>query len=107
MSFALHFRSGFGTASMLVSVALLSLLVARSAPPRFPRAQGAHSTINSDSHHDQRPRFDNANHDWSMPADNLLASPPAAESAKLNVPPALFSTLQAKGLHFNRPPPVH
>jgi hypothetical protein len=110
MSPARHFRtSGRGTIwirTLLASAAIFSVLAARNVPPHFPATPGVHSAIGTVSHHDQRPRFDNSNSQWSTPADSFLPVPPVAESAHLAPPLQLFSTLQAKGLHFNRPPPL-
>ena len=105
-----HFRSGsHGTIWMRAVVAsamLFAVLAARNVPPHFPKAPGVRSAVSDNSHHDQRPRFDNSGSKWSAPADSFLPDPPAAESAHLAPTPQLFSTLQTKGFHYNRPPPV-
>jgi len=110
MSPAWRFRNGdrgaFWVRALLVSVALSSVLVARNVPPRFPRTLGVHSAISPDAHHDQRPRFDNNGSQWGTVADSFLPAPPVVESAPLTPLPHLFTTLQSKGFHFNRPPPV-
>jgi hypothetical protein len=91
---------------VLALVALLSLLAARNVLPHFPRATGAYSVINADSHHDQRPRFDHSSSQWSAPAEVFLPTPRVADAPNLTPAPQLFSTLQAKGFHYNRPPPI-
>ena len=105
-----HFRgSSHGTIrirALLASAALFAILAARDVPPHFPQAQGVHSTISTNSPHDQRPRFDNGGLDWSAPADSFLPVPPTAESSRVTPTPPLLSTLQTKGFHFNRPPPI-
>ncbi len=110
MSPARCFRSGSrGTTeiqALLALLALFSVLAARNVQPHFPGAPGTHSTVNSDSHRDQRPRFDNSGPQWSAPAESFFPMPPAAESAHVTPVPQLFCTLQTKGLHFNRPPPI-
>jgi RNA polymerase sigma-70 factor, ECF subfamily len=110
MSLDPHFRdSSHGTIlirALLASAALLAILAARDVPPNFPQALGVHSTISADSLHDQRPRFDNCGSDCSAPADSFLPVPPTAESSHVTPAPQLLSTLQTKGFHFNRPPPI-
>jgi len=86
--------------------ALLAVVGARNVLPDFEKAPGVHSAISADSHHDQRPRFDHTGSQWSAPADRFLPTPPVAESPHLTPAPQLFSTLQAKGFHYNRPPPI-
>jgi hypothetical protein len=99
-------RGQIGVRALLASLALFSVLAARNVPPHFPRAPGAHSTVNADSHRDQRPRFDNSGLQRSAPAESFLSVPPAAESAHVTPVPQLSCTLQTKGFHFNRPPPI-
>jgi hypothetical protein len=110
MSLLQYFRHGsrgsIWTRATLASIALLGILAARSVPTQFPRALGGHSTISADSHHDQRPRFDHADSQWSAPANGFLPTPPAAKSTQLAPVPQLFSSLQTKGFRYNRPPPI-
>jgi len=103
-----HFRSDRHGAiwAAVAFAALLSVLAARNVLPDFPETPGAHSTISADSHHDQRPRFDHTGSQWSAPADWFLPTPPVAESTHLTPAPQLFSALQTKGFHYNRPPPI-
>ncbi len=110
MSLDRHFPSGsFRTICIraaLASIALLAVLAARNVPPHFPSVSCAHSAARADSHHDQRPRFENSGSKWRAPVDSFRPAPPATESAHLTPAPQLFSTLQTKGFHFNRPPPI-
>ena len=110
MSPARCFRAGSrgttGIRALLALLALFSVLTARNVLPHFPGTPGAHSTVNADSHRDQRPRFDNSGMQWSAPAESFLSMPTAAESAHVTPAPQLFCTLQTKGFHFNRPPPI-
>jgi hypothetical protein len=110
MSLQRHFRSGdHGLVlirAVLVSIVLLGILAARNVPSQFLDATGAHYTISADSHHDQRPRFDNNASHWSAPAANFALFLPTAKSADVKTTPKLFRTLQSKGFHFNRPPPI-
>lgn len=91
---------------VLASIALLAVLGARNVPPHFPSVSHVHSAASADSHHDQRPRFDNGASKWSAPVDSFRPVPPTAQSAHVTPTPRLFSTLQTKGFHFNRPPPI-
>ncbi|MGA7171810.1 MAG: hypothetical protein WCA99_06510 [Candidatus Sulfotelmatobacter sp.] len=90
---------------MLASVVVAAIFAARGAPAQFRAADTGHS-ISADSHHDQRPRFDNSSSGWSTPVESFLVFPPSAGPAQLIPAPALFSTLQTEGFHFNRPPPL-
>jgi hypothetical protein len=90
--------------ALLACTALIGVLAARNVLPQFPYTLNAHS-ISSDSHHDQRPRFDNSGSKWSAPARSFLPTPAIAESPRLAPAPPLWSALQTKGFHFNRPPP--
>ena len=90
--------------AVLVSGVLVCVLSARTIPPHFS-ASGVHSVISVDSHHDQRPRFDNRAPQWSAPPDHFLSSPPVVESTHRMSPLRRFSTFQITGCYFNRPPP--
>ena len=57
-------------------------------------------------HHDQRPRFDDGGTKWNAPTDTFQLLPPTGETAHLTLAPQLFPTLQIKGFHYNRPPPI-
>jgi hypothetical protein len=92
--------------AVLASVALLAIFAAREVPTDFPHATDLASTSSADTHHDQRPRFDNSGSQWSAPAAIFVPFPPSAESAHLTFAPKFPSTLQTKGFHFNRPPPI-
>jgi len=92
--------------TVVTFTALFAVLAARNVLPDFGEASGVHSTISAHSHHDQRPRFDHTGSQWSAPADRFLPTPPLAESAHLTPAPQLFSALQTKGFHYNRPPPI-
>jgi hypothetical protein len=110
MSLERHLRSGSNrtmwTRAVLASAALFALLAARNVPPDFTKAPCVQSTVAAALHHDQRPRFDNGGLKWSAAPATFVLAPPIAESAHLAPAPRLFSTLQTKGFHFNRPPPI-
>ena len=92
--------------AVLASAALFALLAARNVPPDFPSALSVDSTVTAASHHDHRPRFENSALRWSAPVATFLPVPPAAESAHSILTAQLSSTVQTKGFHFNRPPPI-
>jgi hypothetical protein len=92
--------------AVLASVALVAIFAAREVATDFPRATDLASAISADAHHDQRPRFDNSGSQWSAPAAIFVPFPPSAESTPLTLAAQFPSTLQTKGFHFNRPPPI-
>ena len=95
------------TRVILAFAALFALLVIRTAPPDFPKSSSLqHSSIKTVSSHDQRLHFDSEGLQWSAPVGHFLPFPPAAESAHLPPASQLWSALQTKGFHYNRPPPA-
>jgi hypothetical protein len=110
MSLQRHIRNGSHGAiwirTALASVALFAVLAARNVAPDFSTASCVPSTVSDDSHHDQRPRFDDSGSKWNAPAGTFQLLPPTGETAHLTPTPQLFSTLQIKGFHYNRPPPI-
>lgn len=96
-----------------LAIAALALLVARNVPPNFPQARFLqHSSISNlpaigaISTHDQRPRFDCGQLDWSAPVNGFLPFPPTTTSAGLPSTSHFFSTLRIEGFQYNRPPPA-
>ena len=75
MSLQRHSRSGshrgIWIRAVLASVALFALLATRNVAPDFTKASCADSSISADSHHDQRPRFDDSGSKWNAPAGHL------------------------------------
>jgi hypothetical protein len=114
MSLGEYFRSGSHSRvvrAILGLAGLLALLVARSVPPHFPATPTLQTTAIAAAHdaplkHDQRPRFDNNESQWSAPVQSFQPSPPVAESPHIASIPGLFCTLQSRGFHYNRPPPA-
>jgi len=110
MSLERHIRSGRHDGILiqagLACVAVIAVLAARNAPYDFSKAPYIHSAISADSHYDKRPRFDDSRSKWIAPADSFQFIPPSAESVHLTQTPQPFSTLQTKGFHYNRPPPI-
>jgi len=86
--------------------ALLVLLVARNAPPEFPPVPSVHHTsLNAGATHGHRLQFDCNGLPWSDPVSVFVLIPPDTESAHSSLSPELYSALQLKGFHYNRPPP--
>jgi len=87
--------------------ALLVLLVARNTPPEFSRVSSLQRTsINAVSSNSHRLQFDSNGLQWSDPASVFVLIPPKTEFAHSFLTPELYSALQLKGFHYNRPPPV-
>ena len=84
---------------------LLALLVARSVPPQFPSAASAPSSIHAVSSHDQRSRFNYDGPQWGLPAGSYQPFRSSETSSSIAFQSSSFSTLQATGLHYQRPPP--
>lgn len=100
-------REAVWTQVFLAFASLFALLAIRNAPPEFPKPPSLHhSSFNAVSTHGVRPRFDANGLQWSAPVSHFLPFPPAAYSAHLTPVPQLWSALQSKGFHHNRPPPV-
>jgi hypothetical protein len=100
-------REAIWTQAFLACAALFALLVIRTAPPDFPRPPSLHqSSVDSVSSHNERPRFDWGGSQWSAPVSHFLPFPPVAYSAHSTPVPQLWSVLQSKGFHYNRPPPT-
>jgi hypothetical protein len=110
MLFERHIWSGsrgtIGLRTVLASLALFAVLAARNVAPDFSKAPCGHSTVSDASHHDQRPRFDDSGSKWNAPAGAFQLLPPTGEAAHLTPTLQLFSRLQIKGFHYNRPPPI-
>jgi hypothetical protein len=92
--------------AVLASVALSAVLVARSIPPSFSLRSSVSASISAITHHDQRPRFDHNQAQWNTPRDTFLLAPPAPESVHVTTELQLVVTLNTKGFHYNRPPPL-
>ncbi len=86
--------------------AVFAVVAARSVPPHFPDAFGSHSSFSIDSHHDQRPRFDDSGSKWVGPAEISLLFPAGVESVHPMASSRPFARFYIKGVHYNRPPPL-
>lgn len=85
--------------------ALLALLVARSVPPQFASMANSASAIHAVSGHDQRPRFNFDETNRSLATRSFQPFQSAAKSRHIAPESSSLSSLQATGLHYNRPPP--
>jgi hypothetical protein len=97
----IHWVQGF-----LGVAVLLALLVARSVPPEFPSATNSASSIHAVSSHDQRPRFNCDATKWSLPTRSFQPLRSSGTSSLIRPESPLFSSLQATGIHYKRPPPA-
>jgi hypothetical protein len=101
-----HSLGKHGIKAIWVLAALFVLLAARSTPPEFARAPSVHHpSINAVASHGHRLQFDSNGLQWSDPVSPFVLIPPSTESAHSSVTPELYSILQLKGFHYNRPPP--
>jgi hypothetical protein len=87
-------------------VAIFALLAARNVPPDFPPVSSHDFSIRAVSSHDHRPHFDFNGLQWTAPVSVFLPLPPVAMSSRLAAVSQLVSTIQTKGFHYNRPPPI-
>jgi hypothetical protein len=102
-----HVRGVIWSQALFAFAALFALLVIRNIPPDFPNPPSLHhSSVTDVSNYGHRPHFDSDGLQWSAPVSHFLPIPPAAESAHLTPAPQLWSALQTKGFHYNRPPPA-
>jgi hypothetical protein len=101
-------RSGDGIPwihGFLGVTALLALLLARGVPPQFAGPANL-ASIQALSSHDQRPRFNYDGPKWGLPAGSFQPLQHAASFRQIAPEYPSFSSLQATGLHYNRPPPA-
>jgi len=99
-----HKRTGIRL--VLALATLSSVLVARDRFPDFPHSASSQSTVKLLAHHDERPRFDYHGPRWTAPSVCFLSLPPLKETLRVSPRYKLYSTLQATGFHYNRPPPL-
>ena len=99
-SHALMFRAG------LASVVLFALLNARDIPSHFQTTSKTHSTLTSDSQHDQRPRFDHYTLDWNVAAPTILPFPTFDKSAHPDPSAAIILYPSNQGIPLQPPASV-
>jgi hypothetical protein len=105
-----HIRNGeLGKRGIKVSAALaalLVLLVARNTPPEFREIPSVrHTSVTAVASHGHRLQFDSNELQWTDPVAVFVLIPPETEPAHSYSTPELYSALQLKGFHYNRPPP--
>ena len=94
------------TRALLALLAVSAVFVARSLPTSFPSVptekcvQGAHAS------HDQRPRFDNEDSNWSVPVTSSVQAPLPTIAAIVTAGVSPEVQWIAKGAHCTRPPPM-
>lgn len=92
--------------AVTAALVLSAILLARSSPPNFPPAPWANSSIRAITHHDERPRFEHNRAQWSNPESTFQCVLPALHSRQVAATLQSPSTVQSKGRHYNRPPPL-
>ncbi|GAC1436674.1 MAG: hypothetical protein NVS1B11_35990 [Terriglobales bacterium] len=100
-------KSKYGSVSyraIIICVATLSVLLARSAAPLFPH-NSFELAASADGDHDHRQSFDHEDPQWAAsPSPGLITRAPIA--SLLADTPEHFVAVMTDGLHYNRPPPV-
>ncbi len=92
--------------TLVVAAAVSGLLVARSVPTEFGSAATAQSVVSVHSTHDQRPRFDTAGSQWSIPIAVFAGIPPSNEYDGANLATTLIVPHSIDGAQYTRPPPI-
>jgi hypothetical protein len=94
------------TRALLALLAVSAVFVARSLPTNFPSVPTVRSIQAAHASHDQRPRFDNEDSQWTVPVTSSVQAPLPTLTASVipGVPPDV--PWVAKGAHCTRPPPI-
>ena len=88
----------------ITCVAVLSILLARSAPPSFPHSS-LRLAVHSDADHDHRQCFDHEDSQvGNSPSATLTIPPVVSPQATRTFEP--FVEIVTDGWHYNRPPPI-
>jgi hypothetical protein len=91
---------------LILSLAVLGLLFARSVPSSVPPSP-FHSNVISQADHGHKQYFEHEYSQWADRPDTPVAMPPLAVSWSRPVAAAdLFVEPVTHGLHYNRPPPL-
>jgi hypothetical protein len=88
----------------IMCVAVLGILLARSAAPHFPSAS-PQIAVSSHLNHDYRQCFNHENTQWGVCPDTSLAAMTPSVSPLVSYASRLFVEHVTDCLHFNRPPP--
>jgi hypothetical protein len=108
MSFSRSVRRSSGLGSygvVIMCVAALSVVLARSAPPRISPIYSA-STVTSLAEHEHRLCFDHESFECGTSTNTALATPPPSASPHLSSTAPVAFEVFADGWHYNRPPPI-
>jgi hypothetical protein len=90
---------------LIMCVAALSLLLARSAPPSLPHISLS-LAVNSQADHDHRQCFDHEDSQWATSPRTSLTTPPPVVSPHPTPTAEPFVEIVTGGWHYNRPPPI-
>jgi hypothetical protein len=91
--------------AVTMCVLALTMVLARSAPPRFLHNSDS-STINAQVIHDHRQYFDHEDSLWVTSPRAALTDPLPVVSANPTVVNQPVVEIVTDGLHYNRPPPI-
>jgi hypothetical protein len=80
--------------------------VAQNVPLEFPSAAVRQCSISAGSTHAQTQRFDSDGLQWTTPVGAFVILESAGE-VNWNLTQQPLLAIQAKGFHFNRPPPTN
>jgi hypothetical protein len=87
-------------------VTIVALLAGYGTPRLRPHAASNRLTIQAVRTLSQRPCFDQNASEWTVPVPVALPAPPAAQPLAVVPARQFFPSLEAKGPHYNRPPPA-
>jgi hypothetical protein len=90
---------------LIMCVAALSLLLARSAPPSLPHISLS-LAVNSQADHDHRQCFDHEDSQWATSPRTSLTTPPPVVSPHPTASVEPSVAIVTDGWHYNRPPPI-
>ena len=88
----------------IMCAAVLSILLARNAPPSFPHSS-LRLAVHSDADHNHRQCFDHEDSQvGNSPSATLTIPPVVSPHANRSFEP--FVEIVTDGWHYNRPPPI-
>ncbi len=91
--------------AVIMCVAALSMLWARSVPTDFPHS--SHSlAVHAAGDHDHRPCFDHEDSQLASAPSAPRTAPPPTASSTVTYALSTFVDLVNGGWHYNRPPPI-
>jgi len=90
--------------SSIMCVAVLGILLTRSATPHFPAASPLHLTVSSHLNHDHRQCFDHEDLQWGVCAAVSALIPTVSPLNSYTAEPFIKNSTHC--LYSNRPPPT-